>query len=542
MSVLERATNVDPSTVSPQASKRIGASGAELGLFALTLAGVVTALILLTGSAICFKIDFWMDEVHTLMLVQDPSVQHKSQALLEAVDNNLPGIHVVLGCLRHLGMPMDPVPLRFFALTCMWLGMVGVYAGLRISFGRYPCIAATLFLLGIKLVVFHYFDVRYYGLWFCATAWSCYFLIITRYRPRLWSNLLLALSCALVLSVHYFGLFSLGCSLLAECLADSRPLTVKLRQRWPVWLSMLTLAMYPVFYFAQRKIYTVPTWMDSVTVGDAAVTASFGWGSLLFLSVMVLLGIVWAIVHYWPPLAQVRQRLTRLAMHGDMRTMAPMLALLAYPILLQIFSLTIIPASLPRYNMPGLVGAAVVAAWVLARFSRQVVLALLALAMMRATWCFHNRALEAEDFQQYVDKIASIVQTSPPTDTVVFEFRRQLYPLVFHHPELRSRMALLDFEVQDVPPWAMFPSLRNREHERDTHRSVARNYPIFRSITFAELRSAGTALVICDDLKGHLKRLHAIFPDAQITPDGPMVFRLTFPKSSPTPTPVNGPK
>ncbi|MEI8196777.1 MAG: hypothetical protein WCI73_12835, partial [Phycisphaerae bacterium] len=233
--------------------------------------------------------------------------------------------------------------------------------------------------------------------------------------------------------------------------------------------------------------------------------------------------------------------LTRLAMHGDLRTMAPMLALLAYPILLQIFSMTVVPASLPRYNMPGLVGAAVVAAWVLARFSRQVVVTLLAIAMVRATWCFYNRALEAQDFQRYVDKVVAVVHNAPPSDTVVFEFRRQLYPLVYHHPELRSHMALLDFEVQDVPPWAMFPSLRNREHERDTHRSVVRNYPIFRSITFPEVRAAGTILVISDDLKKHRKRLQAIFPDAQIEEAGPMAFRLTFPKTAPDspPAPVS---
>ncbi|MEI8196683.1 MAG: hypothetical protein WCI73_12365, partial [Phycisphaerae bacterium] len=228
MSVLERTTTVDQSKTSALSCQRIGASGVELGLFALALAGVLTVLILLTGATSCFKIDFWMDEVHTLMLVQDPSVPHETRALLEAVDNNLPGIHVVLGCLRHLGVPMEPVPLRLFALSCMWLGMVGVYAGLRISFGRYPCVAATLFLLGIKLVVFHYFDVRYYGLWFCASAWFCYFLIVTRYQPRLWSNLLLLLATALVLSVHYFGLFSLSCSLVGEFMADSRPVFAKL--------------------------------------------------------------------------------------------------------------------------------------------------------------------------------------------------------------------------------------------------------------------------------------------------------------------------
>jgi hypothetical protein len=466
-----------PPAVEPKAPEIPPESGAGLaeclavllGLAAFYAAALVLASIavnddegvVLADPLFLFHRHFWADELHTFAIVADPDLPHAMRALANCVDGSPPTLHLLLRAFTTLTGGASEGTIRAFALLSVVVALLGLYVLLRQSFRPLVALATVLAVACHPLVCAHAFDGRYYGPWLACTVWFAYLLNrAISARGRL-PSVLLAASAALLCTIHYFGVFTLGL-ITAVTLLFHRPPG---RARWRPLLAVscgpaALLASLP-FYLGQRAGLTEATWIEPA---DLAGTVNF---VLELLSPRYLWVVVLA-----PWLSQLwgKARAGAEAAPG-LTPLAGLTGLLLLPLVLIAFSLLLQPTLVPRYGLPAIVGLAPALALVLARAGRVVLVSLLLVFLLAGAYNLREDRLKFQEEDEKTNDLIAAIREHSGESVVAFESNHELFVVCRYAPDLSERCRFLDFEREQVPDVE-----KRRVVVRDLARRFAESY------------------------------------------------------------------
>lgn len=420
----------------------------------------------------------WLDEMHSIQLVSDVSAVHAIMALKGGADTNPPVYYLVCrGLSRILRMPVLSV-LRWASMGSTLLALVGVYACLRLAFGRLPSIAGSLSIWAHPIVQQYSWEARSYTMWLAAQAWFIYCVMLSSRRekagfPEVAAALLAYIACTL----HYFGVISILLVLavqFAVLWSTRRPVMRDLVPLLGVGAAMLTLLP---FYFSQRGTISVTTWVDPPSIMT----------SLAFLANLmnppVLAGCA---VLAWVTVAFRDSRCASEPADGlILRRLAGMTSLLLMPPAVILFSYVIQPALIERYALVAVIGLGPVAAFLVDRRRAAAVIVAVVGLMAYSTVTLESvaRTLSGEDGQRRM--LAESIRKAAGTCSgeVVFERRHDYWPVCYALPGLAGRMRLLDLEREEM----IAPNDMD-VHDRDMMRNLSKFYPDLRVIRLDDLR------------------------------------------------------
>jgi uncharacterized membrane protein len=404
---------------------------------------------------------FWFDEILTYQLVADPDLGHSLRALANGGDNNPPALQLLLRGFTGLVGNAGETTLRLFALSSMLVASGGIYACLRLSFTPLVSAAAVLALWCHPLVVFHAFDARFYGPWLAAIAWFAFLLVHSREQPKsLWSALGIALTAALVCTIHYFGIFTWAIVLGTETVARRRLGLPRARIAVAAAAGPLALAACLPIFLGQRSASPVVTWMPDTT-----------WKSAMGMLEEVLLPhwLAALVIVAWLAVLLGASRPVSISASAQ----APLTSLLLLPFILIAFSLALQPATLPRYSMTAVAGLAPVAAYLLARVPVKGIVVVCLLSAAAGAWALHARATVWQEEDAYHHYLIGAIRRLDEREPVYFESPTKMQVVCQYAPDLAPRIFLLDFEDGEIG---------NVPHDRILMRDLARRrsgyYPI----------------------------------------------------------------
>jgi hypothetical protein len=514
------AARTPPVVVAASPGAIPGATARELIVAGLLFAGVIVAIVLLSGASSLVGRHLWLDEIITYLLVTDPSAAHMFDALLHGADSNVPGLHLLL---RGMGvvLPLNEMTLRLFSGMAALAALLGLHACLRLVFDRLVSAASTLTLLSGHLFVAQAFDARFYAPWLAACAWFCFCLALLRFRPgSRAARIGLAVMTIVMLSIHYFGVFSFLAIVTADFFTDPQPMRRRILARWPLLFALPMVGVIAFFYFPQRGALSVATWVRPPT---PAIAFDFVAQTLLLLPVACVSAAVLAAL----ALRRWRSDLF-IAPRESLRPLAGAVALVAVPLIVLAFTYLVQPATKPRYAIPGLAGIAVVLAWLYARLHRHLVIAFVLGFTILSGHRFHALAVAHARTGLELAHYAAIIKKTDPDQIVVFERRHDLYPMSIHSPEIGYRLYMLDFETSEESPGTLAPSTNFGIVERDANRAIVRSYPQIRLLPRRELPRGKRLLLVASDL--NVARLQKRFQGAFVTQVGGRMFEVVLPE------------
>lgn len=513
-----------PKAKAPTPPAAIGAGSREIFYAGIALAAFLIILVLLSQAEFLVVRNLWLDEICTWLLVTDPSLSHMFDALLHGADSNLPALYLILRGIGAIGIPINEITLRLFSSSCVVLALTGSYATLRYAFGRIPSAAAVISLFAGYVLTGNTFDARFYAPWFAICTWFCYCLASIRLKQKtLAPQIALAFLTVLMLSIHYFGVFSFISIVFTDLVTDRRPLRQRLISRWPLLMALPMIALIAFFYGPQRRALTVATWVAPPTPD---ITFAFLRQTLALLPIAalaLLTAIVWIIERRLPLSPKTEPR--------PLLPIAGLAALAGLPFIIVLFSYIVQPATIERYALPGLGGAACLIAWLYSRLPPWLAITAALGLTLYSGRCFRHQALDQMGRAYEIATYAEILEKVPAEERILFEIRHDLYPMTLYEEKLRGRLFMLDFETAEEPSGALIPSPNYNIVERDANRAVARSYPQIQLFPRSKLRPGETFVLDAsmDTTESNLERLKKRFPGAQIRPIARRLFEITLP-------------
>jgi hypothetical protein len=424
------------------------ASPREIVVLAGALAALAGAQLLVAGAGSLFTRHFWLDEIFTHTLVADPSLGHSMRALADSVETHPPAFYLLLRGFA-LVAGTGEAALRSFVFLFTLVALLGAYAALRLSFGRFVSCAAVLALWSHPLVLREAFDARFYAPWLAAAAWFVYFAARSQ-QPGRPPRAALALTAVLLCTVHYFGVITLALAAGGAALASPLPLRERCRRLLPALAGPAALLCCLPLLVGQRGATTVPTWVPPT---DLASVAAFIDG-LSPLHITLLLG---------GAFLAARLRLAAAPPWGP--GPAGLLALGLLPLVLIGFSAAVQPVLIARYGMPAAAALAAVTALVGARLPRPVLAGGCAALLALGTWHLHGGARHAAYTDRHTDELAAVLRARTGNDPIAFQHTHELYVVCRYAPDLAGRCVCLDVEPGQVEGVTHF-----RLFNRDLHR------------------------------------------------------------------------
>jgi hypothetical protein len=439
---------------SPAAARGMGVL--ELLIVAVGLAAVMLAELAASGPRMVMDGPFWLDECLTDQIVRDPSIGHSIEAIRHGVDTNPPVYHLIArGYWKAFGRVFHDSPrvtLRSLSLLCTWLALVGVYGLLRRGFSIWPAALGMLAVWANPDVVEQAFEARFYGPLLAAAVAVC---LTLRMRgngiPR---GILVALSAALLCTLHYFGILILGSIGLAMMLIDTegpcsipwysgRELKRRLFRLLPAVAGPLALMPFLWFIHTQSARLTVKTWLDPF---------SFFLAGQFLVDVLCTLPLL-AAVAAWV----IGQLLPRPAVEAGsvdrqarLAAAVPLLAMALVPIAIVVFSATVQSALRPRYAIAAALILAPVTAMLAAPLGRygfiSLAIVLSGLTVMR----LHGEANSRQSQLQVLSSRRDALESQSPALPIFLTDRGSATELIAFAPELFPRMHLLDMRQPGV--------------------------------------------------------------------------------------------
>ncbi len=513
-------THTKKNTAPPSVSEAVGASGRELVYVGFGLVCFLMVLVVASGSTFLVVRDFWLDEICTYLLATDPSLSHMFDALLHGADSNLPALYLILRGIHAIGVPINEITLRLFSATAGVLGLTGLYACLRLVFDRLSSALAVASLFCGTLLIGQFFEARFYAPWFAVCTWFCYCLALMRLKERARGvQIVLALLTVLMLSIHYFGVFSFAVIVAADFLADRQPIRARVVRRWPLLFALPMIAVIAFFYMPQKRALTVPTWISDPTpsiVGNF-LAYTLALEPLAALAVIVLAG--WFVRRFWAKSFRSGS--------AALRPLAGLAALAAVPLIEVVFSYGVQPATIARYGLPGLGSAAVLMAWLYHRLNPKIAVAVAVGFAACSGYGSYSVAKEQFGMHSEIVYYALHLEKAPANELILFELRHDLYPMTLYFDELEGRLFMLDFEASEESPGSLAPSDRFAIVERDANRAVARSYPRIHLFPRSKLAPGQTFLLVAANTDQ--QRLEKRFSGAKVSHISIRLFEITLP-------------
>jgi hypothetical protein len=493
--------------------RRPGLTAWEFVLVAVVLLALFAAQFALSNSFSLFTRQYWYDESVTQSIAGDPDLSHSMKALAAGVDSQPPTPYLLLRGFVTVFGGANELTLRSFAFLAVFIGLLGVYASLRLYFPPLPSFAATLALAAHPLLLFHAVEARPYNLLFATVAWFIYFLLRCRMGDLRWPGILgLVLTAMLVATSHYFGIICLGLIVAGDTVVSFRSTRVR-------WLHLLALgagglallACFP-FLRSQRAAFSVATWL--VRPDRAEILRVLG---VLFLPPFFLVFVAWVIilglVHYF------RRRRSTQSLAPQFKPFFGVIGLVLLPFVLLLMSYVLQPVYLERYALPSLTVLAIPVAYVSARQPPW------AIGLLCAGFCIcgglelnrlavHYRGIEAgrKEFQAFLR------EHCPEDQPIVFQFPLRLFVIERYAPDLAAHCYQLDFDSRDVDSTDDWFFLRDQAHVNAAYFA----HP--KLITVAELRTRPVAFLVVE--KPDLIPRFRCFADSKPQHLGQGVFEL----------------
>jgi hypothetical protein len=199
------------------------ASRFELSICYGAIVLAILGQIALTHSWALFTRPLWIDEVYTQTVASAADIGTMLRGLSAGGEAHMPTTYVLI---RWFSIPfggVDRISLRVFAFLSTTLGLLGIYACLRLFFVRAAAIGGLFVAWSHHLVVQHAFDGRFYGPLLAAAVWFAYFILASRLsaHARAAVELPAGIIAIFLFTDHYFGCFHAGLILLFDWVAQS---------------------------------------------------------------------------------------------------------------------------------------------------------------------------------------------------------------------------------------------------------------------------------------------------------------------------------
>ena len=454
----------------------------------LIVPGLIALQLLCLRDPIPFTHSFWLDEIHTQLLVDDPSLTHATNALAAGVDFN-PPTYYLLARLTALTGVAPEISQRVFSLACVVACCVCVYLLVRERCTRTTAATAALLIWSFDVVQSQAFESRFYAPWLAAVGLTSLCLQRCTTSPALVWRVGLLVGSSVICTVHYFGVISLGLIVGAHLLQQW--LTKRGGYSTLLWMTpgvVLLIVCITTFYRGQRSALSVATWVPPV---DWSSTWQFLRELVPIWSLAIAL-MVWLFArrqnvsgHHssdecdssaarsWPPAA---------------------LGLMLMPVCLMAFSLLIQPALVSRYGSVGIIGFAVLLGallrpaptWIAATFGVWFFVAGLQTLGSQVERWQRTEARQAE----MIARLRQVDRSLP----LLFESRHAMYPITRYAPDLAPRVRFLALSNQNLRDFNSVTPFRIVE--RDVALRIEEFYPTYQTLPFDELRTLPRAIIV----------------------------------------------
>jgi hypothetical protein len=410
---------------------------AEIALAAMVIFGLLAAEIVATHARSMFHATPWLDEVHTLIVVNDPDpAKFRSAMSDQCVDANFP---VYNQLLRWLHLTSAPA-IREVSCASTAIALLGIYILLRGAFDPVASATGVLTVWSGPLIVSHSFQGRFYAPWMAAVVWfavalRCRFSLSPRARAG--SAVAVAITAIFACTLHAIGLPAIALVACSEMVLDRRSFKQRIITALPALAGVIAVAVFVPMTLAQKHSFAIPSWLVgnpirllySTLVGVIPGTACAVLIVGLFIS-------AW-IDRLWPP---GESRST-----SDLAPIAGFSALLLLPAILLVMTILLQPVLLPRYALVTAAAFAGPAALLASRMRRGVAIVLCVALLAESGAELSRRVREASQFREEYDGFIIAIRAQPELPAL-FESRHQLYPIAWIAPDLRDRCAYIDFQ------------------------------------------------------------------------------------------------
>ncbi|HEU4719880.1 MAG TPA: glycosyltransferase family 39 protein [Gemmatimonadaceae bacterium] len=407
----------------------------ELVVVAVVVAALLAIPMLVPALRVMYLKPLWLDELHTWLLARELPGPVLVQRLRDGADFNPPLLFVVDAfALRILDDLPPQLALRLTSIVSVGMASLLLYRIFRERLGVLPSVIGAIAPLAHSTVLVQLREARFYAPWLALTvvaAWSMQRLLDDpSSRGRF---LQLTLASAAVCLIHYFGVISLACLGIGLAIGVRSPARL-LRPAAATALGALALAAWLPVYAEQRRVLSVPTWVDAPTLKGSAVFVALYWAWPAF-AVIILAGILWAF----------KER--RRAAPGMPRPTAAqwaMVGLLALPIIFVAFSYLVQPTMVSRYALPAVLGMSTLVAFAVARLPRLVQgLALAAIVAAHGVLLWRQSDRD-RSFQRDVNgAVAALNAVAGDPRPVIATDRHTLYPAAMSSVNRNGNVAYL---------------------------------------------------------------------------------------------------
>ena len=419
---------------------------------------------LLAGSDLLDR-QMWMDEVHTWLIVSDPDLGHAMNALSHGADYNPPMYYLLLRGFTSI-TGVTAASMRAFSLLsmCIGLGCIAAILRRRVSAKAAMCGAAAIAIQ--PLIIQQATEARFYSVWFALVAAFC--LAKSSSSRTLGRLLTQSVLAAMICTVHYFGVISLGLVFLVDAANAWRNRNEEQRRAalflrfTPYAAGVLALLGCLGFYFGQRAALSEPTWISAPTLPKVKgflteflpviplALAAFGW--------LLSGGLAKQVQATEPEEPAAAEPTTPWNL---------LLAGIGMPITLIVFSYVVQPALVARYAIVAMLAWGPLIAALLRRAESRFAFTFLAVCLILGVDNIRDLTWMHEGIQAERDRLTQVLQErSAP---VIFEDRIDHYPAAMSNPS--SDWFMIDFEQRP----SVKPALRIVQ--RDAGRAVAEFYP-----------------------------------------------------------------
>lgn len=379
---------------------------------------------------------FWYDEICTVVVVKQTGLSGQWNALMNGIDMNPPGFHVLETPFARL-IPKAEIGYRMAPLLGCLVMQIGLFWFAKRSGGYAGGLAAAI-LPSLTLALLFFDEARPYGL---VLGFSTLALVFWQRCDRKVFAVGLACSLAAGVSCHYYVAFVMACIGFAEVLA-----TILTRKFRPVvWLALIVSAS-PVLIFLplihhMKEYYSGKFWaapQKSYVLSAYGMVLDLGKGMGLTLVVILVAGLL---ILLWNTKRESRSHDTAL-----IQDICAALGMIALPSFAVPVTMLAHGGLTDRYMLPTILGIAIGAGLLLGRTRRMAAIPVIASFWVLAVCRHIGGPLPKIDMEPLDQELVTQFLDQNPNAHVVISDGLAFLPMAYYAPpQLASRMyALID--------------------------------------------------------------------------------------------------
>jgi len=314
---------------------------------------------------------YWNDELFSYYFVTDPSFAKMLAAFYDKI-NNTPILYFALGWVWDKIFGSEELSLRLFSSLGMCLALAVSWITLRRTYGFWSTSIGTLAVFCTSnIIISQNVEARMYGLFLalCAIAFLLYDQFYRNRQPSsklLWANALVHVA---IVHTHLFGGFYSGAILLSLFLTDRYFRLFRPKLYLSIILSWLSILLYVPAFLNQSDAGKPRTWIPMPDFGDLIDVLNIS-ASPFFNRFFLLLPLAIAVLYLYQ-ISLTRNNQSDLAVkktdvisYSDISLLIFALVFLATPVFIWLISITIKPIFYDRYMIPGILGWAILFAFI----------------------------------------------------------------------------------------------------------------------------------------------------------------------------------